>query len=99
MTVNADGSFTMVERTYVSCADSPPPCDTDTNAQITDGAQALGTLHAVSGTVATGVISTTNDAPLMPTGPVTFTLDTTNDAINALNLNWCGPNAPTGICY
>ncbi|MFC1415451.1 hypothetical protein [Streptacidiphilus cavernicola] len=99
MTVNADGTFTMELRTYVSCTDNPPPCDTDTNAQITDGAHALGTLRTVSGTVASGVISTTNDAPQMPTGPVTFTLDTTNDAINALNLNWCGPNAPVGICY
>jgi hypothetical protein len=99
MTINPDGTFSMSERTYMFCDQNPPPCDSDTNGQITDGANATGALTSVSGTVATGTINTTNDSPKLPKGPVTFTFDPTNDAINTLNLNWCGPNAPTGICY
>ncbi|MFD9818079.1 hypothetical protein [Streptomyces violascens] len=99
MTVKTDGSFTMVKRTYKSCDQNPPPCDPNVGSQINDGAQASGRLDTVSGTVATGVITTTNDGPLLPAGPVTFTFDAANDAINALRLNWCGPKAPSGICY
>lgn len=99
MTVAADGTFTMEERTYNDCSQNPPPCDEMTNSVITDGAVAHGALQSVSGTTATGVISTTTDPSLLPVGSVTFNLDTTNDVINALNVNWCGPSAPAGICY
>jgi len=97
MTIESDGTFTMEERTYVDCAESAPPCDTYGD-EITDGAVAHGTLESVSGTSATGSISSTTDSTLLPSGPVTFDLDASNDVISTLNLNWCGPDAPDGTC-
>lgn len=98
MTVAADGTFSMAERTYRWCTETSPPCDSDVNGNITDGAVAHGRLESVSGTVATGTITTTTDNTLLPTGPVAFALDTSNDLIRALNVNWCGSHAPPGVC-
>ncbi|WP_406446395.1 hypothetical protein OHB14_45110 [Streptomyces sp. NBC_01613] len=86
-------------RTYVDCDQNPQPCDSiAANGEITDGAIAHGTLESVSGTVAKGDITDSTDSSRLPKGPVTFTLDTANDLIKALNLNWCAPSAPSGIC-
>lgn len=98
MTVAADGTFTMRRRTYAFCGENPPPCDSMVNGVITSGAVAHGTLESVSGTLAKGKIRDSTDTSLLPTGPVTFTLDTANNVIEALDLNWCGPSSPTGVC-
>ncbi|OKJ13640.1 hypothetical protein [Kitasatospora sp. CB01950] len=98
MTVSADGSFTMMMRTYKNCDQDPEPCDTWVGSEIRLGARASGRIDTVSGTVAKGVITTTTDGPLLPAGPVTFVYDSANNAINALRINWCGPKAPVGVC-
>ncbi|WP_406447574.1 hypothetical protein OHB14_45105 [Streptomyces sp. NBC_01613] len=99
MTIAADGTFTMARRTYLDCGQNPQPCDSVINNEIIDGAIAHGTLKSVSGTVAKGNITKSTDSSRLPKGPVTFTLDTANDLIKALNLNWCASSAPSGICY
>jgi hypothetical protein len=98
MTVSADGSFTMAMRIYKSCDQFPPPCDPNVGSEINDGAQAAGRITSVSGTTVVAEVSTTNDAPLLPSGRLTFTLDTATDVIDTLNLHWCGPRTPGGIC-
>ncbi|MET8005435.1 hypothetical protein [Nonomuraea glycinis] len=99
MNVAADGTFTMRQRTYAFCDENPPPCDSmGVDGVITSGAVAQGTLESVSGTLAEGKITNSTDTSLLPTGPVTFTLDTANNVIEALDRNWCGPSAPPGVC-
>ncbi|WP_034261329.1 hypothetical protein [Actinospica robiniae] len=98
MSVARDGTFIMEERTYQDCSESAPPCDNMSDNIITDGAVAHGKLQTVSGTTATGWVFTTSDPALLPEGTITFDLDPANDEIDALNLNWCGPDAPSGLC-
>jgi hypothetical protein len=98
LTIRADGTFKIEMRTYHVCGQDPPPCDDMSGQQIVDGIQASGKLDKVSGNVATGRILTTTDPAGTPTGPVTFTLDPSNDTISGAGANFCGKSAPVDTC-
>lgn len=98
ITIEPDGSFTVEERTYEFCDQGSPPCDSQSGDGITDGAVATGMLNSVSGMVATGVVTATTAAQLLPTGTITFTFDASHDVITALEAEWCGPNATEELC-
>jgi hypothetical protein len=98
LVIRLDGGFTMGERTYRTCGQDPPPCDTFSGNTITDGDVAAGQLTSVSGEVATGEVTHTTDSADSPTGPITMTLDPATDTISAGNVSFCGPSAPAGTC-
>jgi hypothetical protein len=96
--IRSNGDFTMGARTFRTCGQDPPPCDTLSGNTITDGNVASGQLTSVSGEVATGTVTRTTDSADSPTGPVTMTLDLADDTISVRNVSFCGPNAPSGTC-
>jgi hypothetical protein len=96
--IHSDGSFTVSARTYRTCGQDPPPCDTFSGNTITDGDVATGQLASVSGEVATGQVTHTTDPPDSPAGPITMTLDPATDTISTRDVSYCGPSAPTGNC-
>lgn len=96
--IHSDGSFTLSARTYRTCGQDPPPCDTFSGNTITAGDVATGKLTSVSGEVATGEVTHTTDSADTPDGRITMTLDPTTDTISARNVSFCGPGAPAGNC-
>jgi hypothetical protein len=66
---------------------------------ITDGYHASGTLTGVNGTTATSQVADTNDPNWLPTGALTMTLDVATDSISTGRINYCGPKAPSHVCY
>jgi hypothetical protein len=98
LVIRRDGSFIMEMRTYRTCGQDPPPCDTFSGNTITSGDVATGRLTQVSGEVATGTVTHTTDPADTPAGPITMTLDPANDTIFARNVSFCGPGAPSGNC-
>lgn len=97
--VNADGSFEIGKRLYVTCGQAAPPCDTVANGQITDGGHAAGRLSTVDGTAATGEVAQSNVLSWLRPGPLTMTLNPTTDSISTAGTTYCGPNAPDHVCY
>ncbi|KOU42782.1 hypothetical protein ADK54_19635 [Streptomyces sp. WM6378] len=97
--VNGDGSFEIGKRLYVTCDQAAPPCDTVVNGQITDGGHATGRLTGVDGTAATGSVAESNDLGWLKPGPLTMTLNPGTDSIATAGTNYCGPDAPSHVCY
>lgn len=98
LVVHSDGRFTMEMRTYRTCGQDPPPCDTFSGNTITSGDVATGQLTSASGEVATGEVAHTTDPTDTPAGPIRMTLDPATDTISANNISFCGANAPSGNC-
>lgn len=98
LVIRSNGGFTMGARTFRTCGQDPPPCDTFSGNTIIDGDVATGQLTSVSGEVATGDVTHTIDSADSPTGPITMTLDLATDTISVRNVSFCGPNAPSGNC-
>jgi hypothetical protein len=96
--VKADGRFTLSMRTFRTCGQEPPPCDTFSGNEILDGSVATGQITAVSGEAASAVVTHTTDQALTPTGDITLTLDPASDTITADDVSYCGPSAPAGAC-
>jgi serine/threonine protein kinase len=96
-TIQPDGTFSVLMRTYRWCTDNPPPCDSISNNVITGGDSASGYLISSSGDVATGVVRATSDPVDSPAGPITFTLDPSTDVLSVSGEgNFCGPRAAPG---
>lgn len=88
----------MSMRTYRTCGQEPPPCDTFSGNTITDGDIATGRLTSVSGEVAIGQVIHSTDQTDTPAGRITMTLNPATDTLSARNVSFCGPDAPAGNC-
>jgi serine/threonine protein kinase len=98
-TIQPDGSFSVLMRTYRWCTDNPPPCDSISNNVITGGDVASGHLISSSGDVAKGVVTATSDSIDTPAGPITLILDPSTDVLSVSGeSNFCGPRAAPGTC-
>ncbi len=103
--IRPDGRFTLSERTYRTCGQDPPPCDTLSGNEIINGDNASGQLTSVSGEIASGSVGQSTDPADTPAGPITVTLDPSTDTISAHIGSagtpatiFCGPSAPAGEC-
>jgi hypothetical protein len=100
-----NGRFTLSARTYRTCGQDPPPCDTFSGNKIINGDNASGQFTSVSGEIASGSVTHSTDPADTPTGPITVTLNPSTDTINAHIGSpnspatiFCGPSAAAGQC-
>jgi hypothetical protein len=100
--IGSDGGVLITYRTYQVCGRDPPPCDTLTENEISDGGRITVQLESGSPTTVIGRIASSAD-PNYPEGtPTVFTLDA-NDAVtvqigDTRFANFCGETAPVGYC-
>lgn len=78
MTIDASGTGSASWRTYATCGQDPPPCDTFSGDVIDDGGHATFTVTALSATTASGKVVASADPHSAPVGPMTMTLDPAN---------------------
>lgn len=102
VSITASGSGTAEWRTYATCGQDPPPCDTFSGNLIIDGGHATFTVTATSPTTATGQVEVTTDAKTAPVGPMTMTLDPAHHLLYWSDVPataFCGPqSAPDSPC-
>lgn len=73
--IDSTGSGTADWRTYATCGQDPPPCDTFSGNLITDGGHATLTVTAAGPTVANVQILDSTDTKNVPLGSTTMTFD------------------------
>jgi hypothetical protein len=91
LTINADGTGFADWRTYRTCGQDAPPCDTWTGNVITDGGHATFHLTTVTGNEAKGIVDLSSDPAFLAVGPLTLSL-TPDDllVINGRQPGLCG---------
>jgi hypothetical protein len=94
VTINPDGTGYADWRTYRTCGQDPPPCETWTGNIINDGGHATFHLTSVTGTEAQGTVDISTDPSRLPAGPLHLTL-APNDllVINGQQPGLCGSTA------
>lgn len=100
MTIARDGKAVFEARTYSWCGPGvPQPCDSIKQNQILYGHHQQLQLSQVNGSVARGVITSSNTSPTNTA--VTLTLqsgDTLLYTVNGSTTLLCGPSAAPGTC-
>lgn len=102
LTVDSRGTGRMSWRTYRTCGEDPPPCDTFEGNTIRVGGQATIRLTTTGPTTASGRVVTSSDPADLPLGPVRLRFDPNGDVIHSrLSLGrpvLCGPHAAVTRC-
>lgn len=94
LTIEASGTGSASWRTYATCGQDPPPCDTFSGNVIDDGGHATFTVTALSAATATGQVLASADPHSAPVGPMTMTLDLANHLLywsDFPGVAFCGP--------
>lgn len=81
MTIAAAGNGTADWRTYSTCGQDPPPCDTFAGNVIEDGGHATFTVTAATATTANVQVLASTDRKEVPLGSSTMTLDLQNQLL------------------
>jgi len=103
LTFDRDGRGTLTWRTYRTCGQDPPPCDTIRGRETIDGGQAKLRIVAYTGTTASGRVISSSDQEQFPVGPFSLRLD---GATGMAHLNpsprgddaLCGPKTAASAC-
>ena len=104
LNVDGTGLGRLTWRTYTTCGQDPPPCDTTIGNEIFDGGDATVFLTSLSAASASGRVVSSNAPDLFPVGPVTVRLDTAADLLYlsptpfGQDVPLCGPKAAPGAC-
>jgi hypothetical protein len=104
LNIDGTGLGTLTWRTYTTCGQDPPPCDTTIGNEIFDGGDATVFLATISAVGASGRVVTSNTPDLFPVGPLTVRLDTATDLLYlsptpfGQDVPLCGPKAAAGAC-
>jgi hypothetical protein len=78
LTIDGVGHGTLTFRTYATCPEDPPPCDTFSGHSIIDGGNATLILSSTGPTTASGRVLTTTAPTAFPVGRLVAQLDTVN---------------------
>lgn len=103
LTIDKSGYGTLSWRTYRTCGEDPPPCDTIRPGHIEVGGRGSLKLEADSQIRAHGQIITTTVPETFPTGPVFVRLDGKSDLLFLdpspnKSFPFCGPEAAPAAC-
>jgi hypothetical protein len=104
LNIDGTGLGTLTWRTYTTCGQDPPPCDTTIGNEIFDGGDATLFLATISAAGASGRVVTSNTPDPFPVGPLTVRLDTATDLLYlsptpfGQDVPLCGPKAAAGAC-
>ncbi|HEX9315983.1 MAG TPA: hypothetical protein VGA71_11330 [Actinomycetota bacterium] len=104
LSVDGTGLGTLTWRTYTTCGQDPPPCDTTIGNEIFDGGGATVFLASITAAGASGRVVSSNTPDLFPVGPLTVRLDTASDLLYlsptpfGQDVPLCGPKAAAGAC-
>jgi hypothetical protein len=102
--IAGSGLGTLTWRTYATCGQDPPPCDTTIGNEIFDGGAATVFLASIGPASASGRVVSSNTPDPFPVGPLTVRLDTATDLLYlsptpfGQDVALCGPKAAAGAC-
>jgi hypothetical protein len=101
--IGSAGRGTLFWRTYQTCGEDPPPCDTFAGNSILSGGHATLRLTLALGTTTSGRILSTTDPVHFPIGPLTARLDLRKHELFLSpsptgDFPFCGQNAPVTDC-
>ena len=108
VSIRPDGTFSFIYRTYRTCGQDAPPCDTlHTDTHVIDsGGFVTGRITAGATPRWSGVISGASEPGSWPVGDITVSYDASTDSLHIQPASGnfqqgvvvCGPNAPESFC-
>ena len=104
VTVDPSGHGILTWRTYKTCGQDPPPCDSMSGNTITAGGRATILVTAIGDDTARGQVLTSTDPADFPPGPLKARLDPHADVVffspfpGGPHDPVCGPRAKSDVC-